>query len=150
MARFPKPRKFIPKNKDKYAGNIDLIISRSNWETQTMIWLDEHSGVTKWSSEEVVIPYFSPVDGKPHRYFPDFKVHVKNEGIEQVYLVEVKPKAQTRPPKMRKRLGHPTTRYVSEAKTYVINECKFRAATKYCESRGWKFLILTEDNIKKI
>jgi hypothetical protein len=37
-------------------------------------FLDRHKDVTKWNSEEVVIPYRSPLDNKIHRYFTDFFV----------------------------------------------------------------------------
>ena len=60
-----------------------------------MVHLDENPSVIGWSNEEIIIPYLSPVDGRWHRYFPDFYVKVKNrEGIEESLILEVKPKSQ--------------------------------------------------------
>ena len=39
-----------------------------------MSFLDNNTNVLEWSSEEHIIPYRSPLDGKVHRYFPDFFV----------------------------------------------------------------------------
>ena len=37
-----------------------------------MVYCDNNESVIEWGSEEVVIPYKSPWDGRIHRYFPDF------------------------------------------------------------------------------
>ena len=66
--------KFNPKNPHKYKGDFTNIIYRSGWELKLMSYLDKHPHVTKWNSEEIIIPYRSCVDGKMHRYFPDFYV----------------------------------------------------------------------------
>ena len=143
--------RFSPKNPQKYKGNPTRIYWRSSWELQVMKWLDLHSGVTTWSSEEIVIPYRSPVDNKVHRYFPDFFVTIKNSsGIEENYIVEVKPKKQTTAPKKRYKKGVLSEAYVRDLKTYMVNKAKFEAAQEYCSKKGFKFMILTEDNLKKI
>jgi hypothetical protein len=110
---------------------------------------DENPAFLEWSSEETIVYYRSPLDkpgSKPRRYFIDFKVKKKcpRTGEITTYLVEVKPKGQTRPPK---RGNKKTKTYVREAMTYGVNEAKWNAAIKYCEDRGYKFLILTEDSI---
>lgn len=150
MSRYPKPTRFIPKNKEKYIGKNPLIVSRSSWERQVMRWLDDHPKVIKWSSEETVIPYRNPLDNKIHRYFPDFLVHIVENNVEVVYLVEVKPKSQTQAPKMRKRNGKPTKTYVDGVTTYLVNDAKFLAAEAYCSTKGWKFMVLTEENLHAI
>ena len=87
--------KFKPKNRAKYKGDHTAITYRSLWELRFMRYLDTTSSVLKWSSEEIVIPYRSPIDGRRHRYFPDFWVKVKtSEGLVKESLIEVKPKAQ--------------------------------------------------------
>lgn len=136
---------FKPKNKEKYKGNIDLIIWRSSWELRLMSWLDAHPDVIEWSSEEVIIPYISPVDNKYHRYFPDFKVKMRssNGDIETV-LIEVKPFNQTIEPIIQKKK---TKRYVNEVLTYTINKTKWKAAEKYCKKMGWNFKIFTENEL---
>ena len=137
--------KFKPKNISKYKGDPSGIIYRSSWELRFMKYLDTTPSILKWSSEEITIPYLSPVDGRRHRYFPDFWVRVKTSGGEiKESLIEVKPKAQTNPPKKKSRV---TKRYLREVYTYGVNEAKWKAATEYCKDRGWKFQILTEDHI---
>ena len=69
--------RFSPKNPKKYAGDPTNIIYRSLWELRVMKYLDENAGVLEWRSEEIAIPYKSPVDGRYHRYFPDFIVKAK-------------------------------------------------------------------------
>jgi hypothetical protein len=110
-----------------------------------MVHLDENPGVIKWSSEEVVIPYLSPVDNRWHRYFPDFYVQTKNkQGMLESRILEVKPKSQAVAPKAKKRV---TKQYIQEVMTYGINEAKWKAATEYCKDRSWKFMVITEDDI---
>ena len=69
---------FKPKNPSKYKGNINEIVYRSSWEKKMMIYCDTTTSVIEWGSEELVIPYVSPWDGRYHRYFPDFYVKVKD------------------------------------------------------------------------
>ena len=137
--------KFSPKNPTKYLGDPTNIIYRSLWERRVMVHLDENPGVVKWSSEEVVIPYLSPVDNRWHRYFPDFYVQTKNkQGMLESRILEVKPKSQAVAPKAKKRV---TKQYIQEVMTYGINEAKWKAATEYCKDRDWKFLVITEDDL---
>ena len=71
--------KFTPKNPQKYKGDPKNIIYRSSWEVKVMKYLDDHPDVIWWGSEELVIPYWSPVDNKKHRYFPDFVAKIKQK-----------------------------------------------------------------------
>ena len=142
--------KFKPKNRSKYRGDHTTITYRSLWELRFMRYLDTTPSVLKWSSEEIVIPYRSPIDGRRHRYFPDFWVKVKtSEGLVKESLIEVKPKAQCSPPKGPPKDNRKKRRYIREVKTWGVNEAKWKAATTYCENRNWKFQILTEDNLTK-
>lgn len=137
--------RFSPKNPTKYLGDPTNIIYRSLWERRVMVHLDENPGVVKWSSEEIVIPYLSPVDKRWHRYFPDFYVQTKNkDGMLESRILEVKPKSQAVAPKARKKV---TKQYIQEVMTYGINEAKWKAATEYCKDRNWKFMVLTEDDL---
>ena len=89
-----------------------------------MKYLDTTPSILKWSSEEITIPYLSPVDGRRHRYFPDFWVRVKTSGGEiKESLIEVKPKGKLNPQKVvLRRWGR--RRYISEVKTWGVNEVK--------------------------
>lgn len=136
---------FKPRNPDKYKGDPTNIIYRSSWELKLMMYLDAHKSVLKWSSEEIFIPYISPIDGKVHRYFPDFVVtKINKDGKKETVLIEVKPFSQTRPPKKQEKI---TKKYITEVKTWGINEAKWKAANEYCKDRGWTFHIFTEKEL---
>lgn len=105
-----------------------------------MVNLDADKDVLKWSSEEVVIPYKSIVDGQWHRYFPDFWVKDRNGE----YILEVKPFHQTIPPQPSKKR---TKRYINEVATYGTNLSKWDAAKKYCAAKGWRFQLMTENEL---
>lgn len=135
---------FRPTNPKKYKGDPTNIIYRSSWELKLMIYLDRHPEVVQWASEEIVIPYRSPIDGRVHRYFPDFYVKKQvNERIETL-IIEVKPQIQTKPPQVQKRR---TKKYINEVVTWGINEAKWKAAKDYCEDRNWKFMLMTEKEL---
>tara|TARA_R110000868_G_scaffold97080_2_gene267054 strand:- start:628 stop:1080 length:453 start_codon:yes stop_codon:yes gene_type:complete len=140
---------FKARNPGKYKGDYNNIVYRSRWELKLMMHLDEHPDVLVWSSEEVVVPYTSPIDGKRHRYFVDFFVKKKNRtGVVESVLIEVKPLAQTRPPEVKISKGQkPTRRYINEVMTWGVNEAKWKAATEYCKDKGWKFIIMTEKEL---
>ena len=138
--------KFKPKNPKKYRGNCTEIYYRSGWELKYMMVLDHDPDVISWSSEEVVIPYISPLDGLIHRYFPDFFVEKKNsKGKIEKFIIEIKPHYQTVAPKNTERKTK--RKYIKEVMTYGINTAKWEAAQNFCESRGWKFVKLTEKEL---
>tara|TARA_R100000458_G_scaffold59580_2_gene70605 strand:- start:2739 stop:3179 length:441 start_codon:yes stop_codon:yes gene_type:complete len=137
--------KYKPENPSKYVGNAANIICRSTWERKVCKYLDKNENVVQWASEELSIPYISPVDKKPHKYYPDFIAEIKEkDGNIQTYLIEVKPYKQTMPPKKKTKV---TKTYRMNMKTYMINEAKWEAAEKLCADNDWKFKILTEKNI---
>tara|TARA_R100000458_G_C8222927_1_gene206739 strand:+ start:22 stop:459 length:438 start_codon:yes stop_codon:yes gene_type:complete len=137
--------KYQPKNPSKYLGDPTKIVYRSLWERKCMRIFDENPNVIRWASEEMAIPYFSPVDKKRHKYFPDFIIEVKNKkGEIETQMLEVKPAKYTRVPKKPKRM---TQRFLNEANTYLVNQAKWEAAENVCEKKGWKFKILTEKEI---
>lgn len=136
---------FRPRNPSKYKGNPANIIYRSGWEAKFMTYLDNHPDVLEWSSEELAIPYLSPIDGKVHRYFPDFIVKRRDvHGKIEIIMVEIKPKKQTLPPTKKSRI---TKKYILEVQTWGINSSKWEAAEKYCKARDWRFMKLTEDEL---
>lgn len=141
----PVPRKFIPTNPDKYVGDVNNIISRSSWETKLLKYMDLNENVLKYASEEVIVPYFSPVDKKMHRYFPDFIVQLKQkDGGITTMMVEVKPLKETVPPVAPARQ---TNSYRNAVLTYVVNMAKWEAANAFCLNRGWKFQLITEKDL---
>jgi hypothetical protein len=137
--------KFRPKHPEKYRGDPTKIIYRSLWERNCMRYFDDNPNVLKWSSEEVIVPYKSPLDGRYHRYFPDFLIRIKNkQGQLETIMIEVKPYKETKEPKPQKRL---TKNYLVEVKTWSINKRKWEAAIEFCKDRRWKFMIITEKEL---
>lgn len=141
----PLKGKFIPKNPQKYKGDPNNIIYRSGWELRVMKWLDTNSNIIEWQSEEIAIPYISPVDNRYHRYFPDFliKVRLPDNSIKTI-MIEVKPSSQTKEPTPQKRK---TKKYITEVITWGVNYSKWEAAKEYCADRGWNFQIITENEL---
>jgi len=140
----PYKTKYKPINKTKYVGNPNNIICRSLWERRVCKYLDRNKNILRWGSEEIIIPYYSPVDKKVHKYYPDFIVEKKNKsGKTETLLIEIKPEKQTRPPKKKRNKKS----YLKECLTYEINKAKWKSAEKVCKNKGWKFLILTENDI---
>jgi len=137
--------KYQPKNTQKYVGNTSNIIYRSLWERKFLIYCDTNENIIEYASEEIAIPYRSPVDGKIHRYFPDFYIKVKEpDGNIKKYLIEIKPYKQTMPPKKPQRQ---TKGYIYEAYEYAKNQSKWEAAKEYCKDRQWEFKVITEKEL---
>ena len=137
--------KYKPSLPKKYKGDPTNIIYRSLWERKFMQYCDSNANVLEWGSEEIALPYRSPVDNKVHRYFPDFYIKVKeNTGKIKRYLIEVKPKKQTMKPKRPKRQ---TKGYIYEVYEYAKNQAKWKAANNYCKDRRWEFKVLTENEL---
>lgn len=137
--------KFKPRNPDKYKGNPSNIVYRSSWEAKFMKYLDEHPDVLQWASEELIVPYRSPIDGRVHRYFPDFIVRKRGAtGVVETLMIEIKPAHQTVEPVKKKTINKA---YINEVMTWGVNNAKWKAAQEYCEDRKWKFLILTEKEL---
>jgi len=131
-----------PTNPKNYKADPSNIIYRSLWERKFMVYCDMNDRILEWGSEEFFIPYRSPIDGRVHRYFPDFYVKVKTkENVIKKWVVEVKPKAQTKPPRTPKRK---TKKYINEVRTYAINEATWSNAKEWCKDRNMEFIILTE------
>jgi hypothetical protein len=149
MARHFKQGRYIPRNPEKYVGKANDIVYRSSWEHRAMTFLDLNESVLHWNSEEITIPYISPVDNKPHRYFVDLIATFRGKsGETKTLLIEIKPKAQCSPPKEPKRKTEKAlTRYFDDLKTYAVNQAKWAAAREFCDRNGIEFVVLTEDHI---
>lgn len=132
-------------NPKKYIGNPNNIIYRSSWELKFMKWCDNNENILEWGSEELPIPYISPLDNRVHRYFVDFYIKVQEKsGVVKKYLVEVKPQKFTQEPKIPTRK---TKKFLQEVMQWGVNQAKWKFATEFCEDRGWKFIILTEKEL---
>lgn len=138
---------YRPKRPEKYKGDVNMCFYRSSWERRFMTFCDENDSVLEWASEEVIVPYVSPIDGRRHRYFVDFWIRMrKPDGTIVESLIEIKPKRQTVKPET------PLSKKVSKSKLFeirnwMVNSAKWAAADDYCKDRGWTFRVLTEDHI---
>lgn len=144
----PQKSIYKPIHPEKYVGQLvrgeHVIVCRSGWERTFCKQLDLNPNVLKWSSEEVIVPYRDPLNGRKRRYFPDFlvKINDKNDKIKTI-MIEIKPFTQTQKPKPRK-----TDKYLKEEYTYAVNKAKWKAAELMCEAKGWTFLVVTEKDVK--
>jgi hypothetical protein len=137
--------KYKPENPQKYKGDPTNIIYRSLWERKFMLYCDKNLNILEWGSEEIALPYRSPLDNRVHRYFPDFYIKVKeSNGQIKKYLVEIKPKKQTIEPQIKQRK---TKQYIYEVTEWAKNQAKWKAAREFCEDRQWQFKIVTEDDL---
>lgn len=168
MSIFAKSYKqgiFYPKHPEKCL-NLNGKISakppeyRSSWEFKLMNYCDIRERIVEWGSEIFKIPYYSEVDGKTHQYVTDFYFACKpvhNDGKLMKYVCEVKPKSQVAnlnengeviypdPPK--KKSQKAINAWQERCNVIRINNCKWRAARKWCKENGYIFKILTEDQI---
>jgi len=139
--------RFIPKNPQKYVGNVNRIMFRSSWEMRFMKWLDENNAVLRWGSEELAIPYVNPIKvdatGRPviSRYFPDFIIMYRDTaGNVKKEIVEVKPmKEAVLTPRSTDR----------DKQAYAVNQAKWKAASIFAESQGATFRVITEKTMFK-
>ena len=136
--------RYTLKHPEKYAGTAKKVVYRSLWERQAFKWCENNPNVKMWNSEEVVVPYKSTVDKKLHRYFVDLLIQMNDKST---YLVEIKPKKETKPPKKPKRQ---TKRYINEQLTFIKNQDKWEAAAEFAEHKGWKFQVWTEETLKNL
>jgi len=128
---------------------------------------DDYKGPAKillWGCEVIGIPYKKTsvkkakdgiMDYKTteHTYYPDFWYkRLRNDGSVQEVVMEVKPYAETIPPKApntnatRKQLEN----FEYTMNLYNSNMYKWEYAIKFCETKGIKFIIMTEAYIKRL
>lgn len=136
-----KQGKYRPKNPEKYKGDPTNIIYRSSYELKFMQYCDLTESVNTWKSEEFCIPYVSPIDGKVHRYFPDFFINYKGRTI----VVEIKPKKDLKMPEQNPK--RKTKSWAYSVKMWAINQAKWEAAREWCADRQYEFKILTEKEL---
>ena len=130
------PAKYIGRKKPEY---------RSSWEMKFFVWCDKNPNVLEWASESTIVPYISPVDGRPHRYFVDFAIALKEPTGVVKYLIEIKPECQTKPPKKHGNKKQSTILY--ETAMYAVNQAKWEAAKKWASQKGFIFKLITEKEL---
>jgi hypothetical protein len=126
-----QPQKYIGKHKPRY---------RSGWELTFMTFCDTHKNVLYWASEAMTIPYIHPFTGKRTNYIPDFFVVYENKyGKKIAEVVEIKPKKQS--------LIESKVANAKDRMIVAINHAKWKAAMAYCQSQGFTFRVITEDDL---
>lgn len=136
---------FVPRNPEKYVGDIRKIRYMSSWEYEFHKALDNNINVLRWASEEIKIPYVKPTDNKIHHYYPDYWVEYKNRDGQIIQeIIEVKPASQTVPPK---RVGKKKQTQLYESVRFAINVAKWRACQEFCNKYNMKFRIITENQM---
>ncbi len=136
---------FKPINSQKYIGKGNPTY-RSGWELKFFRWADINENILAWGSENIIIPYLNPLDGKVHRYFVDNYIVFKDRnGNNNRFLIEIKPSKQTLRPTVTKNKKQKTIIY--EQKMYIQNTAKWKAANEWSKKKNCKFLILTEKEL---
>jgi hypothetical protein len=151
---------FIPTNKNKIMKfNLEGgLYYRSGLELKAMKFLDLNPTVTLWGTEFITIPYVEvkkfrngETEVSKHRYFPDFYYEMMgSNGLIKKVIMEIKPDAQTVPPKP----PNKTTTKALNSYDYALNEYnknmhKWAGALEYCKKKGFEFIIVTETIIDK-
>ncbi len=132
---------YKPTNPKKYVGNHNQIVYRSLLERRFMRYCDLNPDIVAWASEEIAIPYTSPIDNRRHRYFPDFVI--KTVTGRRV-MIEIKPSRQVTQPKRPKKK---TKSYLRESMEFIKNQAKWNAANQYCIDNDIEFKIITEKQL---
>lgn len=137
---------FKPVNPEKYAGDPTDIVYRSGLEKRYMMYFDTNPSILKWAVEEIVVPYVSPLDNAPHRYFPDFIVKLRDKnGQINTLMIEIKPSKEREKPVK----GNKSNRkFMEEVAVYAVNQAKWKYAQNFCEKNNMQFVVLTEQEIK--
>ena len=145
------PGKFI-KPLDEYMQSTKMkdndcyIQYKSSLERIAFCYADLNPRVTKFSIEPFNIPYVKPTDNKVHRYFIDMLL-VFETG--ETFLVEIKSYVETIPPNPPKiKNANSMIRYQEALETFMTNQAKWTQAKQFAEQRGFKFIVLTEKQLK--
>jgi hypothetical protein len=160
---------YVPKFKDKVLklNSQGGIYYRSSWEIRIMTWLDNNPSVTRWGAECITIPYQlthyeknGDINLKSHTYYPDFYYEMKlKDGMTKKVIAEVKPmKEYLMVQKLQEmKLSVPDNPTIKKLKNFEYdlkmaqkNSEKWKTMIKYCDLKGWDFIIITEDHLKKM
>ena len=116
----------------------DNIIYRSSYEKKFIYFLENNDNIKYWGSECFHIPYYSVLDKKIHKYYPDYFIELQNGTC---IVVEVKPYNQTHKP-----INENSWTFHE----YIKNMCKWKATKEFCEAKGYLFRIITEKTINQL
>lgn len=160
---------YIPTNKDKVLklNGEGGVYYRSSWERILYNYLDHNEDIIQWAAEGLSIPYQRKhkLDGvitlKSHTYYPDIVYTQKMaDGSINKVVAEIKPQKEyemaTLLDKGELELNESKLNTAKKIKNYqytlnqaYINKCKWNAAIKWCDQKGYKFIVITEEALKQ-
>ena len=124
-------------------------VFKSRMEARVFRWLDLNANVIRWGYEIIDIPYLFQVDGRMHTYITDIYCEIRgNNSKVNRYILEVKPVKETLPPKPANNSPKSKARYQREMFVYIKNSDKWEATRRFCDSKGIKFVEVTDEDIK--
>lgn len=160
---------YVPKFKDKVLklNSQGGIYYRSSWELKIMTWLDNNQKIKRWGAECFTIPYQmthyeknGDINLKKHSYYPDFYYEIENSnGTIKKVIAEVKPSREYQDAilvekKMFKVPENITMKQLRNLeyrmKMAQKNSDKWQTMIKYCDLKGYEFIIITEEHLKKM
>lgn len=125
-------------NKEKYAGQSDPQY-KSLLECKMMYYLDHNPAILRWKYEPQAIKYIDESSGgKVRNYYIDFSAIVQNKHSSNVVWIEVKSESEMRPPSNRVKDKR------TAMKIWLKNQSKWKAAKALAESKGFKFVVVSE------
>lgn len=129
------------RNKDKYMGQYDPIY-KSKLEAKMMFYLDHNENVVKWNYEAFPIKYLDESTNKIRNYYIDFIAIVKAENHLQTVWIEVKSESETHAP------GKRAAKNQKAVELWIKNQSKWKAAKRLAESKGHKFVVISEKELE--
>ncbi|MGX4584444.1 TnsA endonuclease N-terminal domain-containing protein [Paenibacillus chitinolyticus] len=120
-ARKIKPKRKGFRGKEPYLKTGDMIHWESFLERDFIRLADFDQQVEEIFFQPVCINYL--LNGKKHKYFPDFKLILKDG---RVFIIEVK---------------------ALRFKNSPSNIIKYEVGRKFCEAQGWHYEVFTEEEI---
>lgn len=128
-------------NREKYVGRLDPQY-KSLLECKMMYYLDHNPCILRWNYEPMSIKYIDESsNGKVRDYYIDFTALVKNKNSVHTVWIEVKSESEMRPPS--KRVKDQKT----AMKIWLKNQSKWKAARALAESKGYKFVVISENEL---
>lgn len=129
-------------NREKYIGQYDPIY-KSKLEAKMMYYLDHNENIVKWNYEAFPIKYIDESSkNKIRNYYIDFIAVVKSNDKLQTVWIEVKSESETKAP------GRKASKNQKAVDTWIKNQSKWKAAKQLAESRGYKFVVISEKELE--
>jgi hypothetical protein len=159
---------YIPKNRDKVIkfNNEGGIYYRSSLEYRMMIFLDNSDKVKKWGAECISIPYQlthyesnGDINLKSHTYYSDFYYELESNNEIRRIIVEVKPESDYKDVLLlqEKKFEVPDNPTIKRLKNLEYrlkmaqkNLKKWETMIKFCDKKGWEFIVITDSTLKKL